>query len=51
MCIRDSTKTLRVVFLRYNTKVEERIFQINTVKSQLANRVDETRPVLLFENG
>lgn len=45
------TKTLHVVFLRYNTKVEERIFQINTVKSQLANRVDETRPVLLFESG
>jgi len=42
------TKTLRVTFLRYTTDIETRIFQINTAKSQLANRVDDTRPVLHF---
>lgn len=45
------TTTLRVTFLRYRTKVETRIFQIVTAKSQLANRVDENRPVLVFEEA
>lgn len=43
------TKTLHVIFLRYSTKVEHRIYDIVTDKSKLANRVDPTRPVLTFE--
>jgi hypothetical protein len=42
------TKTLHVVFLRYDTKVEHRIYQIIVKKMELANRVDPTRPVLSF---
>ena len=45
------TKTLHVVFLRYDTKVETRIFDIARAKSQLANRVDPTRRVLDFTSG
>jgi len=43
------TKTLRVLFLRYeDCEVEDRIYKIVQMKSQLANRVDPTRPVLSF---
>jgi hypothetical protein len=42
------TKTLYVVFLRYENSCEERMYQIVTAKSQLANSVDETRRVLFF---
>ncbi len=43
------TKTLYVIFLRYeDCKVEDRMYDIVTSKSQLANRVDATRPVLTF---
>lgn len=42
------TKTLHVVFLRYDTKVEHRLYGIVTAKSQLANVVDPTRRVLSF---
>lgn len=45
------TKTLHVIFLRYHSKVEDRMFEIVTVKSQLANRVDSTRRVLEFTSG
>jgi hypothetical protein len=42
------TKTLHVVFLRYENSCESKIFLIVRKKSQLANRVDPTRPVLTF---
>jgi hypothetical protein len=44
------TSTLRVIFLRYQDSVERKVFEIVKKKSQLANRVDATRPVLEFEN-
>lgn len=42
------TKTLHVVFLRYEDTCEGKIYVIVTKKSQLANRVDPSRRVLLF---
>lgn len=46
------TKQLRVIFLRYaDCDVEDRMYAINLAKSQLANRVDATRPVLQFTSG
>jgi len=43
------TTTLRVVMLRYRDSVDDRMFEIVKAKSQLANRVDPSRPVLEFE--
>lgn len=43
------TKTLRVIFLRYEDTIEDRIFEIVKEKSQLANKIDPTRPILEFE--
>lgn len=40
------TKTLYVVFLRYEDTIERRMYQIVKKKSELANRVDPTRRVL-----
>lgn len=42
------TSTLRVIFLRYRDTVEDRMYAILTQKSQLANLVDPSRPVLTF---
>lgn len=44
------TTTLRVVFLRYQDTIEDKIFKIVEKKAALANRVDPTRPVLTFSN-
>lgn len=40
--------TLRVTSLEYADSIERRQYQILTIKSQLANKVDPSRPVLLF---
>jgi SNF2 family DNA or RNA helicase len=40
--------TLRVIYLRYRNSVEDRMYDILTAKSQLANAVDPSRPVLTF---
>lgn len=42
------TSILRVIFLRYRDTVENRIYAILKSKSQLANQIDPTRPVLEF---
>jgi len=42
------TSILRVYFLRYADTIDDRQYDIVKAKSQLANRVDETRPVLEF---
>lgn len=44
------TSTLHVIFLKYGDSVEDRIYDIVRAKSQLANRVDPTRPVLEFSS-
>jgi hypothetical protein len=44
------TRTLYVLFLRYESRVEDRMYDIVKAKSQLANRVDPTRPVLDFSS-
>lgn len=44
------TTSLRVIFLRYTTKVDRRIFEIIVKKMTLANQVDPTRPVFSFED-
>lgn len=40
--------TLRVIYLRYRDSIEDRMYDILTSKSQLANAVDPSRPVLTF---
>lgn len=42
------TSILRVIFIRYADSVDDRSYDIVRAKSQLANRVDDTRPVLEF---
>lgn len=42
------TKTLFVMFLRYEDSVEDRMYDINRAKNQLARRVDPTRKELIF---
>lgn len=43
------TKTLHVIFMRYADTIELKVYKIVTKKSQLANSVDPTRPILTFE--
>lgn len=43
------TKTLRVTFMIYRNTVDIKVYKIVTVKSELANRVDSSRPILIFE--
>lgn len=42
------TKTLHVVFFKYEDSIDDRMYAIVKEKSELANRVDGTRPVLDF---
>ncbi len=42
------TLQLRVIMLRYENSVDDRMYEIVKAKSELANRVDPTRPVLEF---
>ena len=42
------TTTLRVTSLEYENSIERRQYQILTLKSQVANKVDPSRPVLNF---
>lgn len=42
------TTTLRVTSLEYENTIERRQYQILTVKSQTANQVDSSRPILNF---
>jgi hypothetical protein len=42
------TTTLRVTSLEYRNTIEGRQYSILTFKSQLANKVDSSRPVLMF---
>jgi len=42
------TKTLHVVFFKYEDSIDDRMYEIVKDKSALANRVDGTRPVLDF---
>jgi hypothetical protein len=42
------TSVLRVIFLRYRNSIDTRQYQIVRDKSKLANRIDETRPILSF---
>jgi len=42
------TKTLLVVFFKYEDSIDDRMYEIVKEKSSLANRVDGTRPVLDF---
>ena len=42
------TSTLRVTFLQYRDSIDQRMYQINKVKSQLANRVDPNRRIIEF---
>jgi hypothetical protein len=42
------TSTLRVIYIRYRDTIEDRMYAILTAKSQLANLVDPSRPVLTF---
>ena len=42
------TTTLRVTSLEYANSIERRQYQILTLKSQVANKVDPSRPVLMF---
>jgi hypothetical protein len=42
------TKTLHVVFFKYEDSIDDRMYEIVKEKSELANRVDGTRPVLDF---
>lgn len=42
------TSVLRVIFIRYSDSVDDKSYDIVRAKSQLANRVDESRPVLEF---
>jgi hypothetical protein len=42
------TKTLHVVFFKYEDSIDDRMYVIVKEKSELANRVDGTRPVLDF---
>lgn len=45
------TSTLFVVFYKYEDSIDDRQYQIVRAKSELANRVDSTRPILEFSNG
>jgi hypothetical protein len=42
------TKTLYVVFFKYEDSIDDRMYEIVKDKSSLANRVDPTRPILDF---
>ena len=42
------TKTLYVIFVRYEDSVEDRMYDINRAKNQLARRVDPSRKELSF---
>lgn len=42
------TSTLRVIFLRYRSPVETRMYGILTDKNKLARTIDPTRPLLSF---
>lgn len=42
------TKTLHVVFFKYEDSIDDRMYEIVKEKSTLANRVDATRPILDF---
>jgi len=45
------TSTLRVTFLQYRDSIDQRMYQIVRVKSELANRVDPNRRVLSFSEA
>lgn len=42
------TRTLHVVFFKYEDSIDDRMYEIVKDKSTLANRVDATRPILDF---